>query len=123
MPCRWFRLADLDAMIAQLKSADIEVSHESEMGGHRSLRPHPRPQGQRDRALGAGGVRRASLPSGDAEPHSDPSRLVPRSPNPRLGLALLTNGLCDATDEDHRAHPDQSSDPRRLGDRLGLLAH
>jgi len=28
-----FRVADLDAMIAQLKSADIEVSHESEMEG------------------------------------------------------------------------------------------
>ena len=29
----YFRVADLDAMIAQLKSADIEVSHESEMEG------------------------------------------------------------------------------------------
>ena len=28
-----FRVADLDAMIAQLKSADIEVSHETEMEG------------------------------------------------------------------------------------------
>ncbi|MDE2847374.1 MAG: VOC family protein [Gemmatimonadetes bacterium] len=28
-----FRVADLAAMIAQLKSADIEVSHESEMAG------------------------------------------------------------------------------------------
>ena len=28
-----FRVADLDAMITQLKSADIEVSHESEMEG------------------------------------------------------------------------------------------
>ena len=28
-----FRVADLAAMIAQLKSADIEVSHESEMEG------------------------------------------------------------------------------------------
>ena len=28
-----FRVADLDAMIAQLKSAGIAVSHESEMGG------------------------------------------------------------------------------------------
>ena len=28
-----FRVADLDAMIAQLKSADIKVSHESEMEG------------------------------------------------------------------------------------------
>ena len=28
-----FRVADLDAMIAQLKSANIEVSHESEMEG------------------------------------------------------------------------------------------
>ena len=28
-----FRVADLDAMVAQLKSADIEVSHESEMEG------------------------------------------------------------------------------------------
>ena len=28
-----FRVADLTAMIAQLKSADIEVSHESEMEG------------------------------------------------------------------------------------------
>ena len=28
-----FRVADLDAMIAQLKSADIEVSHESAMEG------------------------------------------------------------------------------------------
>ena len=28
-----FRVADLDAMISQLKSADIEVSHESEMEG------------------------------------------------------------------------------------------
>ena len=28
-----FRVTDLDAMIAQLKSADIEVSHESEMEG------------------------------------------------------------------------------------------
>ena len=28
-----FRVADPDAMIAQLKSADIEVSHESEMEG------------------------------------------------------------------------------------------
>ena len=28
-----FRLADLDAMIAQLRSADIAVSHESEMEG------------------------------------------------------------------------------------------
>ena len=28
-----FRVADLDAMVAQLKSADIEISHESEMEG------------------------------------------------------------------------------------------
>ena len=28
-----FRVADLDAMVAQLKSAGIEVSHESEMEG------------------------------------------------------------------------------------------
>ena len=28
-----FRVDDLDAMVAQLKSADIEVSHESEMEG------------------------------------------------------------------------------------------
>ena len=28
-----FRVADLDAMITQLRSADIEVSHESEMAG------------------------------------------------------------------------------------------
>ena len=75
-----------------------------------------------DRTFGDGGLRRSSLPSGDAKPHSDPSRLVPRRPNPQLGLALLTNGLCDGTDEEHRGHPDQSSDPRRLGDGLGVLA-
>ena len=52
-----FRVADLDAMIAQLKSADIEVSYESEMEGIRPLRADTRPGGERERALGAGGVR------------------------------------------------------------------
>ena len=47
-----FRVADLDEMISQLKSAGIEVSQENEMEGiGRFARIHD-PRGERDRALG-----------------------------------------------------------------------
>ena len=52
-----FRVADLDAMIAQLTSADIEVNHESEMEGiGRFARIHD-PEKKRDRAMGTRDVR------------------------------------------------------------------
>ena len=52
-----FRVADLDAMITQLKSADIEVSPRKRDGGHRPLCSRPRPRRKRDRALGTRVVR------------------------------------------------------------------
>ena len=52
-----FRVADLDAMITQLKSADIEVSHKSEMEGIGRFARIPRPRRKRDRALGTRVVR------------------------------------------------------------------
>lgn len=65
-------------------------------------------------------MRGAHCQAGVAPQQPLPSGTTP--PYPQLGLALLTNGLCDGTDEDHRGHPDQRSDPRRHGHGLGVLA-